>query len=547
MSFIKQIFYPLLLIISCLIVYSTTFNFLIDSGGDSAQYVLLAESISKGIGYKTINSPGVPLHTQYPFLFPLLLSPIVFFLGYNLLSMHLLMIILGTLSIFVIYLIFKEYFCKDISLLLSILIAFTPPFYFLVNGILSEIPYLLFSSLTIYMHLKFQKISILRSSNFEILFMSIAILAAFFTRTIGISLFMAYIAFLIQKGELSIKELSVNPVKYLILALLALLIILWLFRGYMQGPGIIYLNQFFFIDPYNPLEGSVKAIHLYKRLINNISYYFNLIPYLYAPWISFLKHEHQKIVGFIVLFFPLIGFLKNLFFRRTFVEFYFLFYLFFIYIWFWNGSRFLVPIFPLFVLYFLIGLKLVLNFLNKYIMLNPVIAKNIFSILLITTILFPNINTVSKIINNNKTLLSAHFKKNSQENKFKMLFQKIGHLPEGSVIGDNSRWKEYISLSYYLQTVSKENGDKTVLCRKPRLTSLISGMKSVGLNHLPLIKNSKELLIFIEEFNIGYIIVDNLFIETTKYLIPLINTVKEKFVILKDEGNNNFLLATKDS
>lgn len=40
----------------------------LDLGGDSAQYIILAESVSNGTGYRAVNSPGEPFFYHYPHL-----------------------------------------------------------------------------------------------------------------------------------------------------------------------------------------------------------------------------------------------------------------------------------------------------------------------------------------------------------------------------------------------------------------------------------------------------------------------------------------------
>ncbi len=122
----------------------------LDLGGDSAQYIILAESIAQGKGYKAINYPGEPFFYHYPPVFPLLLSPIVYFFGRNFYLMHILIALLGFLSLLFLYKLFKIYIDKRIAFFTVFLLS-TNYIFIIYSGnfILSEIPYVFFSCLAL--------------------------------------------------------------------------------------------------------------------------------------------------------------------------------------------------------------------------------------------------------------------------------------------------------------------------------------------------------------------------------------------------------------
>ena len=78
-----------------------------DLGGDNTMYVMLAESILRtGDGYAQNYSPGPSEpHTRYPFIYPLLLSPLVAFFGRNFAALKILPFALGLGSILLFYLV----------------------------------------------------------------------------------------------------------------------------------------------------------------------------------------------------------------------------------------------------------------------------------------------------------------------------------------------------------------------------------------------------------------------------------------------------------
>ena len=71
---------------------------------DSAIYISLGKSIATGNGYCYMGLP----HTKYPFILPLMLSPIIKLFGLNFLLMRLLIIIFAIGSIYFTYILFKK-------------------------------------------------------------------------------------------------------------------------------------------------------------------------------------------------------------------------------------------------------------------------------------------------------------------------------------------------------------------------------------------------------------------------------------------------------
>ena len=67
----------------------------LDFGGDSAQYIVLSESLAHGTGYHAVNYPDAPFFYHYPPMFSLLLTPIILFWGRNFFLMHLLVALAG--------------------------------------------------------------------------------------------------------------------------------------------------------------------------------------------------------------------------------------------------------------------------------------------------------------------------------------------------------------------------------------------------------------------------------------------------------------------
>ncbi|MEO0216723.1 MAG: glycosyltransferase family 39 protein, partial [candidate division WOR-3 bacterium] len=123
------------------------------TGGDNAVYVILAKSIISGKGYRNIERPEEPLHTQYPPGFPLLLSIFILVFGENIIILKFLILLIGSGALFfmtkIIQIIFKDHAKIVVLFYLSI-----PIFIIYNHWLLSEIPFLFFSLGALYFSLK---------------------------------------------------------------------------------------------------------------------------------------------------------------------------------------------------------------------------------------------------------------------------------------------------------------------------------------------------------------------------------------------------------
>ncbi len=95
------------LLLLFLFIYIVLSFFLFDpklfSGGDNAVYIILAESIVSGEGYKDMYMPDEPPHSQYPFGFPIMLSVPILIFGTNIILLKLLLLLTGLGSVCFMY------------------------------------------------------------------------------------------------------------------------------------------------------------------------------------------------------------------------------------------------------------------------------------------------------------------------------------------------------------------------------------------------------------------------------------------------------------
>ncbi len=333
--------------------YFLSVNSLFYTGGDNAHYLILAKSLSEGKGYSDINIPSHPAETSYPPVFPLLLSPLVKFFGFSPFPPKILIILLALSAFWIL----KKISPPDsfYARWLPYLVILNPLIMGYSGVILSEIPYLFFSLLSIYW--------IKRDNwNIAVLFLVLAL----FTRLIGISLLTAFIIYGVRKKKLSFLHWII-PLS---------LLLLWMLRGHWVGTEGGYMGNLFLVNPYNPGEGYLGLKSLAGRiLLNTGAYALRDIPATFYPSLfSDISLEYfRKIylllmgIGLTITVFTFRGWWKVFREKQDIISFYVPVYFAILFLWPWKGSRFLVPIIPFLVYYLYIGIK---NLAGKKILLS---------------------------------------------------------------------------------------------------------------------------------------------------------------------------------
>jgi len=226
------------------------------TGGDNAVYIILAESIATGKGYKNIYLPEQPPHTQYPPGFPLLLSIPILIFGKSIILLKLMIFLTGLGSFLFFYLIIKENF-KEYSNIFVLVYLSIPLFIIYNHWILSEIPFLFFSLGALYFLLKFCK-----KRQFSIfLITTFFAIYAFFIRTAGISLILGFALFFIIKKEY----------KYLMIFLILFLIffIPWEMKNASMPDNTGYIRQLLAKNPYQMELGTIGFSDFMRRIWDN--------------------------------------------------------------------------------------------------------------------------------------------------------------------------------------------------------------------------------------------------------------------------------------
>ena len=328
-------------------------------GGDNAHYLMLAKSLALGKGYQDLYLPGEPAHTQYPFLFPLILSPFALSARQTFYS-HLLILFLGALvPLLAIAWARLSGRTRIESLVLFLVISTSPVYYKFLPNILSEAPGMFFIYLGLFLIAYFRVKGL---DGFKVFYLAIVALCAFYCRTVAVVIAPALLLPLLIEPEFRKKKFLKVPYWVWFAGLFGLGMMPWLIFTKIHG-GLSYLQQLMVKDPYNISLGTITFPDLILRIKENFIFHFPSIGDIF----EFGEKDSQRefLSGIICLALVVIGLIEE--FRKKRwegVSFFVLFILTFL-TWSFKERRFLYPLIPLIAIYFLQGLIILTKIFSK--------------------------------------------------------------------------------------------------------------------------------------------------------------------------------------
>jgi hypothetical protein len=300
---------------------------------DFASYIMQAQSLLHGNTAEfvqrnafTIQESSYPIGPiAYPWGYPALLVPVLYFFGLKVLALKLVNTLAYALFLILFYRLARLRLNENWSLLLTALLAFNPTLLFAQDFILSDIPFLLFSTLALLLIDSWS--SSRAASNRDHLMIGVSIFAAFSIRTNGILLLVPLA--IAQFAHFGFQGLRKNWLT-LLLPYLTFAVLAGLLTFLLPGGQESYFTHF--------------SMFTLERFIGNLIYYLKL-PVTLFDYISL------GIVFFtftVILFFIGAGatWRKNLHLLTYIILTLFLFML-------WpetQGIRFIFPVLPLFIL-----------------------------------------------------------------------------------------------------------------------------------------------------------------------------------------------------
>ncbi len=499
-------------------------------GFDTPNYILLAKSIAAGHGYSDINAPGFPPHTQYPPGLPLILAPVVYLFGYNLVWMHLVIIFFAFLSVPLLLRVFSREERGYLGVFIALLTLTSFHFVEFSREILSEVPYLFFSLLGV---LFFEKYFHERENPRYLALFTAALVAAYFVKMIGITLYAAALSALALRALERRGRAGLYIKKILVFAVLAILpFVLFMLRNAYYSSGVdTYQSIFLTADYYNLSSGHAGLLSIFERTFRNLGIYILLpsrmvLAYLYA---GPLPAWTRTFFSILLLLLMLYGLGRELMRTRGIKEFYVIFFVGLIIVWpvygIGDSYRYLVPMIPFFYYYLFSGIRGAAGWAARggrgAGRAGRTAAALAFVLIFVLNVFaqryFFLSSRVPARIHSSISLLGEN------------LFKRYEALPPTAFAGQEmaglpSCFREYILGSYYLGTIMRP-GD-VAASRKPWLTALITGGYALK---FPFTPEREKMLEFFRERKIGYVLADECYRETRDYLIPFMRKYADLF------------------
>ncbi len=484
--------------------------------GDNAVYIILAKALATGHGYTDIQGPVPRVEAQYPFLFPLLLTPIVFAFGTGAVMLMQFLVTLFALGSFAVgFFLFRRWLnSAPLALVIVLATASSDLVWSFSHKVLTEIPYSFFTLLACLMTTRYAAQEDWRTrAGF---YAALAASVAFLTRTIGLGLCVAVPLFLLIASPLPASRdgwwLRLKKAAFSS-AILLVTVGGWTLRNRVvfRGQGHNYIGQFSLKNAYVPEAGRADIHALLVRMGDNLGYYAQVYQRMLVGhvWDGITLGGH---LSPLVLMLTLAGFLYALVWRRTVAEPYIFAYVVIVLLWPWQDLRFAVPVLPFLFYYLAQAVLLPFLVLDRLPLLNP---RLLVAIVLLPFAVRSGLHTVRTALDDRQ--VGYHY--------------EAGRLGEWPAYPD---WVEFHKAALWLQRYALPGS--TVINRSPNLLYLWTGLPS---RNYPYTFNRAAVLRDISREHNDYVIYDSFdWTYTTKqYLRPVIVHYRSHFVALKQFGH----------
>lgn len=344
-----------LLILAAVALAANAFAFdaRLNTNGDNAQYLVLGESILAGKGLSHINSPKAEPHTKYPFLYPLVLAGVLAIFPGGLVAAKLVSVVAGVGSVLLVFVLLRARGWTLAALGAALATAVSPHVLEFSRITLAEIVYL-FLSLATLIALE-RALSSPREHWPRLALLLAGIAACYFTKSVGLALAVAAPAAFLARRRF-------RAALFLLLGFGALSYP-WYLRNKAVGQENLYLDYFLMRDPYREGSGTIDGAEFAKRVgANVVKYERFFIPNGFVPQaFTGLRGAPaaERFLFVVPLALTLAGIVLAM--RRGAIatELYVLAFLAMIHMWpdVWSGTRFFLPLIPLFFGYALFGVE----------------------------------------------------------------------------------------------------------------------------------------------------------------------------------------------
>lgn len=489
----KTLSYLFLLGVLFTVFYAVSYDPKLSPIGDNAHYIILGNSIADGSGYVDVHEPSGQLHKHYPPGYPLYIAAINLF-SFDQLDHYKIangLLLLG--SIILCFILFSRVLkSKQMAAVTCILIAINVHLLIYGSLVMSEIPYAFSSLVALWF---FRKIELKGSESgyLDIIILAVIVAICIYIRSIGVTLFMAFLVLLLIRKQL--KQAGIFALS------VVLLYAPWWIRNHQLSENS-YTSQLLMKNPYQPELGNVGLVDLIGRACINLErYIFTELPaaLLYTKDILYTNLSYNTtdyLIGIALAGVLIIGIFR-IYKLMPVVVFYAIAYFLILLVWpsVWYGTRFVVPMVPILILFMVQGVYQYIQRLIRLLISNKTLKASAFvSILLMCWMILYG-------------------------------FGSLQHLNETSQREIPPNYINFYKIAEWTKTNLKS--DDLIYTNKERIFHLHSNRKVLKIKK---IAEQEQHLKYLIENHVDYVVLEQLgFSSTNRYLKPLIAHYPEKF------------------
>jgi len=442
--------------------------------GDNAEFVILARALAQGQGFRYINHPELKPATKYPPGFPAFLAGWSLIFGDSVKSMKINVLLCFIVAAGFTFLLGRRLIGDQLAALAAFTIAISSSVIEYSHQVLSDVPYMLFSLLALYLVMTGA-----RGSRMAVAGLVLCIWA-YFARTAGASLVLASAIFLLLKSRR--REAVILIGGFVVVSGL------WAIRNYtVGGESSRYLNVLLSANPYDPDQGMITFPGLITRAwVNGTSYLGSLLstivlPTLVRPTRDFGEIAMTSLISVLIIVIAVFGAIalrKKALLISLYIVLYIMIYLGWPEV--WRSERFMIPMAPLLAVYLFAGIRWLLGFFG----VKGIVVTAICALLALTNV------------------VSLH---------------RFANRTRGYPAG----WTRYFDAAQWIGRNSDE--DAIVLCRKPFLFYLFSNRRTIA---YPFTRDQAAMREYLLEASPDYIVLEKLApgqSATDVYLIPVLH------------------------
>ena len=463
-------------------------------GGDNAGYMVLAESVESGRGYRDIYLPGAPRHAQYPPVYPVILAA-AGALGAGLTGLKGLSLIFTAGSLVPLFLLARRRLGNEGAVGLVIAFALNPVLLYYSHWVLSEAPFVLLTLVALWAAERMEGAD---------RYLAVAVTAgslAYLTRAAGLPLLAALL--IVATWRRWWRALAWTA------AIECVVVGGWWIWGRIAASQSAqrYSNNFLLIDPYNPGQGYVGPGELLARTVNNVRLYaIDVLPQSIGGGGAGGINLFPVLAGLAILALAVVAWVRRIRQGRA-LEWFTLLYVGLICIWpqVWTDRRFLLPLLPILLLYAFDGLVWCFEFAR---------ARRPGWVLPATGGLL-------------LVLALPHHVRGVRFNQECLRYYRQGD----ELACYPPPWRAFVESAYWVR--DNTAADAVVVNRKPRLFYYFSGRRG---DVYPFTSDAERVLAFLDQIQADYVVVDALSATTYRYLVPAIRTIPERFQLLRSIG-----------